>query len=239
MKKFIITIIVLAFLVAGGYGWWVMFHRFGALVTNALIEEGSNAFGTTVTVGDVDVKWAEGALVIRDLQVGNPAGFESDYVVSFGAIEAAVDYESMEVARVILDDTRFHIEERDGRTNVEEIRKSLERGTSEEPDFEGSSEDEIVIQRFLMRSSTATFESVSLNRISEVRIDEIEMRNLRGTGEEIAGQIGNRILEEVAEEAAREMLKAQASEQLEQLEGRVSEKLREILGKDDSDSKQD
>ena len=236
MKKIIITIIVLAFLVAGGYGWWVMFHRFGGLVTDALIEEGSNAFGTTVTVGDVDVKWAQGALVITDLQIGNPAGFESEYVVRFGTIEAAVDFESMEVARVILDDTRFYIEERDGKTNVQEIRKSLERGMSEESDFEASPEDEIVIQRFLMRSSTATFESASLNRISEVRIDEIEMRNLRGTGEEITEQIGNRIIEEVADEAAREMLEAQASKHLEDLEEKVSDKLREILGKDDSDS---
>lgn len=233
MKKFIITVVVVLFVGAGILGWWYMFHRLDGLFEEELQRAASEAFGTPVTVADVELDLLHGALRIDELAIGNPPGFAREHAVVFGTIEAAMDIETMQVARVIFDGVRIYIEERGGETNVQKLKEALESRISQESGGHADQDEELVIQQFLMRSTIATFESDSLQRLQEVEIDEIEMRNVRGTPDEVAEAIAVTVMEEIAEEAGRAMLRAQAEKQLEDVEGKVSEKLRELLGTDD------
>lgn len=226
MKKFIITLIIVIFVGAGIAGWWYMFHRLDGMLETELQQALSKAFGTQVTVSDVKINLMEGAVDIEELAIGNPPGFGREHAVVFGNIEAAIDFEKEEVARIVLDDARIYIEEKEGVTNVQRLKQALESRISRESGGSGSAsaEDEITVQLFLMRSTTATFESDSLQRLSEVEIDQIELRDLRGTTDEVAEQIAVHVMEEIAEEAGMAMLEAQARK-----------KLRDLFGEDDSD----
>ncbi len=234
MKKFFITSLVVLFVGAGLLGWWYMFHRMGSLLEEEIQRAGSEAFGTPVTVRDVDINLIEGVMRIEDLAIGNPPGFSREHAVVFGNIEADLDYQSGEVERLILEGAKIYIEERGGELNVQRLKEALESRIGSEPGggHSGSGE-EVVIRRFLMRSTTATFESGSLQRLSEVEIDEIEMHDLRGTAESVSETIAQTVMEEIAEEASRAVLKAEAQKQLDDLSDKATKKLRELLGNDD------
>lgn len=234
MKKFIITVIVVLFVGAGIAGWWYMFHRLDGLLEEEIQRAASEAFGTPVTIGDVQLNLVRGAVRIEDLAIGNPPGFGREHAVVFGSIEAAMDVENLQIARVVLDRAQIFIEEKGGVTNVQRLKEALESRISDEAGGVTSEGEEIVIQLFLMRSTTATFESDSLQRLSEVEIDEIEMRNLRGTPDEVAEEIAVGVMDEITQEAGRAMLEAQARKQLEDVGDKVGEKLREILGDDEN-----
>ena len=62
------------------------------------------------------------------------------------------------------------------------------------------------------------------------------MNNLKGTPTELGHQIAVKILKEITQEAATELLKAKAKKHLEDAEIKVSKKLKDLLGKDDEDS---
>lgn len=230
MKKFIIAVIVVAFVGAGILGWWYMFHRLDGLFEAELQRAASEAFGTPVTVADVRIDLVNGAVRIDELAIENPPGFSRQHALVFGSIEAAMDLRTAEVSRVIMDGVRIYIEEIGGETNVQQLKRALESRISDEVHSASAPDEELVIQRFLMRSTTATFESESLERLAEVEIDEIEMRNLRGTPEEVAKMIAVGVMDEITREAGEAMLKAQARKQLDDLSDKAGDKLREILG---------
>ncbi|MDX1557233.1 MAG: hypothetical protein R3212_14495 [Xanthomonadales bacterium] len=230
MKKFIIAVIIAAVVGAGILGWWFMFHRLDALFEEELQKAASEAFGTPVTISDVRVDLLNGAVRIDDLAIGNPPGFSREHALVFGSIEAAMDLETRQVARVVMDGAQIFIEEKGGETNVQKLRESLASRVGEEIDSGGGSDEELVIQRFLMRSTIATFESESLQRLAEVEVDQIEMRDVSGTPEEVAKIIAVGVMNEITEEAAEAMLRAQAKKQIDDLSEKAGEKLREILG---------
>ena len=234
MKKLIITVLILGIIGAGVVGWWYMFSRMDGIVEKAIAEAGSDAFGTQVTLDDVKLDLINGSMTLENLAIGNPEGFNRDNAVVFGSIEAAIDFGSMEVARVVLDDAQIFIEEREGRINVQELKQALESRISESTVVHGSGEpgqEEIVIQQFLMRSTMATFESESLDRLAEIEIDQIEMRDLRGTPEEVAEVIALNIVDEITDEAEQAMLR----KQLENLQDRALDELRGLLGDEAED----
>jgi hypothetical protein len=209
-----------------------MFHRLGGMMESEIQRAASEAFGAPVTVDDVQLDLINGVVRIKGLTIGNPPGVSGENALVFGSIEAAFDFESKEVSRVVFDRARIHIEEIDGETNVQRLKQSLESNISRETGAPSGSGEELVIRRFLMKSTTAVLESATLERISEVEIDEIEMHDLRGTPEQLAEVIAIRLLDEITQEAGQAMLRGQARQQLEDVEGKVGEKLRELLGGD-------
>ncbi|HKJ18578.1 MAG TPA: hypothetical protein VJ984_14590 [Xanthomonadales bacterium] len=233
MKKVIITILILAVVGAGVVGWWFVFHRLDGLVEDEIARSASEAIGTSVTLDDVKLDILNGSASIENLSIGNPPGFNREHAVVFGNIEAALDFERREVARVVLEDARIFIEEKDGRLNVQELKSALKSRISETTSANSSAdeggEEEIVIQQFLMRSTIATMESDSLQRLAEVEIDQIEMRDLRGTPDQVAEQIALTIIDEITDEAQKAMLR----KQLENLQDRALDELRGLLDDDE------
>ena len=232
MKKIVITVLVAAFVGAGIWGWWYMATRFHHLFEDEIERAASEALGTPVTVGNVDLDLLSGAVRIDDLAISNPPGFANEHVVVFGGIEAAMNIKTMEVSKVVLNGVRIYIEEIGGETNIQQLKRSLESRISREVDVESDPEKQITIRQFLMRGTTATFESASLQRLTEVEIDQIEMRDLKGTPDEVAELIATEVIDEIADEAARAMLQAAAEKQIEEVGDKLGEKLRELLGRD-------
>ena len=240
MNKVTASLLVIILLV-GGVTWYYVNFRLDGAIASGIEEAGSAALGTSVRVGDVKTSIRDGSLSISSITVANPPGYNNKFAISLNSIEAAVDYDSFEIKRVIIDKPEVVIEEKGGQTNFSDLLANIGSGKSE-PAAEAKSEKgtdsdakTIVIRHFRMNQTRASFESESLDRYSDLKVDGIEMNNVSGTPTEVANLIATGIIQEVAAEAAIEMLKAKLRKKFDKAESKVSRKLKAWIGGDDEE----
>lgn len=233
MKKFVVTLLLLALIVAAG-AWYFVSFRLDNLIETRIEQAGAQSFGTRVSVGTVETSIRDGSLRISNISVANPPGFSEANAFSMNNIEAAVDYGSRDIKRLVIDNPEIVIEEVGGTTNFAQMLAELEAA---EPSAgaDNGNEPVIVIRHFRMNESRAAFASATFDRHSTVEIDAVELHDLRGTPTEIARIIAREVLDEVKAEAAREVLKAQAGEKYEEVEKKVGDALKDLFGGDDEE----
>ena len=234
MKKIVVTVLLLVLLIAAGAWYFTAFHL-DNLIKTRIEQVGSEALGSRVSVGAVKASVRDGSLEISSITVANPPGFSNPNAFSLNHIEAAVDYGSRDIKRLIIDKPEILIEERGGTTNVAQMLDKLEKTGSSAGDT-GGQEPVIVIRHFRMNESRAGFDSATFDRHTTVEVDAVEMNDLRGTPTEIARIIAREVLNEAVAEASKEVLKAQAGEKYEEIEKKVGEALKDLFGGDDEDS---
>lgn len=213
MKKAILITILLVVVLAAVAGWWFMAHRFDDMLESEIQQAASEALGAPVRFEDASLNIFSGEMSIDELQIGNPPGFDGENVVVFGAIDISLDIKTQTVSLVALDQSRFSIEERGGETNLDLLRQKLEAHISSEADSafdafgaQAGSGEILVVQKFEMTNTTATFNSETLQKSSSATIARIELHDLRGTPEAIAGQIATTVIDSVMEAASQAML---------------------------------
>jgi len=236
MKKVLISLLVVL-LLAGGAAWYFVTYRMDALIEKQIETAGSTSLGTRVSVGTVKTNIRDGSLTISEVTVANPPGFKNANAFTLNGIEAAVDYSNLEIRRVIIENPEIVIEEMGGETNFSKMMAELEQGSSEPATAApgGKEEPVIVIHHFRMNESRAAFESESLDSYGDVKVDAVELNDLKGTPTELGKLIAAKILKEISQEAATELLKAQAKKHIGDAEVKVSKKLKDLFGKDDKE----
>ena len=241
MKKATTSLLIIILLV-GGAAWYYLSFRLDDAIAQGIEEAGSAALGTSVKVGDVKTSIRDGSLSISSITVANPPGYNNKFAISFKSIKAAVDYDSFDIKRVIIDNPEVVIEERGGRTNFSELLANIKSGESEPAADARSTKDagsdarNIVIRHFRMNQTRASFESESLDRYSDLKVDGIEMNDISGTPTEVANLIATGIIQEIAAEAGIEMLKAKLRKKFDKTESKVSRKLKSwISGHDEEE----
>lgn len=237
MKK-LAGVLLILILIVGGAAWYFVTYRLDALIEQEIESAGRMALGTSVQVGSVQTSIRDGSLTISNITVANPPGYKNDNAVSFNGIEAAVDYDGFDIKRIVIDNPEVIIEERGGKTNFAEMLAALESGESE-PAAADAEAPVITIRHFRMNETRAAFESEALDTYTDLEVDAIELRNLKGTPEEVGKAIATEILKEISSEAAVELLKAQAGKKYKETERQVTDKLKGLLGggdEDDSDN---
>ena len=239
MKK-VLAVIVVLLLLAGGAAWYFVTYRMDAMIEKQIEIVGAGSLGTRVSVGSVKTSIKDGTLTISEVTVANPPGFKNATAFSLNGIEAAVDYSNLEIRRVTIENPEIVIEELGGETNFSKMMAELKQASSKSAETTVPAGDKkepvIVIHHFRMNESRAAFESESLDSYANIKIDAVELNEIRGTPTEVAHQIAGKILKEITQEAAVELLKAQAKKHLGDAEITVSKKLKDLLGKDDEDS---
>lgn len=236
MKKIFVVLSVLL-LLAGAGVWYFVTYRMDAMIEQRIESAGSLSLGTRVSVGKVTTSIKDGSLTISEVTVANPPGFKNKNAFSLNGIEAAIDYSSRDIKRLVIESPEIVIEEMGGETNFSRMMDELERsGPAPASDSPAKEEPIITIHNFRMNASRAAFESESLDRYSNIEIDAVELNDLKGTPTEVSKVIAAAILREVTSEAATEILKAQAKKQIDKMESKVSSKLKDLLGGDDEDS---
>jgi len=214
MKK-LITILLVLLLVVGGAAWYFVTYHMDSMIESQIESAGSTSLGTRVSVGNITTSIREGSLAISEITIANPPGFNNKNAFILSGIEAAVDYESLEIKRLIINDPEIVIEEKGGETNFSRMQAELEKMSSDPaPAAEGKKEPVIVIRHFRMNESRAAFESESMNRYSDLKIGAVELNNIKGTPSEVANVIATEIVGKISQAAAVELLKAKASEKI-------------------------
>lgn len=233
MRKVFIALVLIV-LVAGGFAWYFVNMRMDSMIENQLEQAATVSLGSYVQVGGVETDLRKGTLTVREISVANPPGYKNPYAMRFNGVEAAVDYKTREIRRVVIDKPEFLIEEMGGTTNIQQMLDALESGESAIPAADPSRpEPEIVIRHFRIGQARAGFESRSLDRYTDLKVDAIEMNDLKGTPTELANQIGRKVLRELSSEAAMALLEAQARKKAGDLGSKLGDSLGRILGKED------
>lgn len=233
MKKFLMFLILML-LIVGGAAWYFASFRLDLMIEEKIEQTGTASFGAPVSVGAVQTNIRDGSLRIADITVANPAGFRNKNAFTLSGIEAAVDFKTFDIKRVYISEPHIVVEEKGGSTNFDEMMKRLNQGEEVPVEVpEGEEERVITIRHFLMNESRAAFESESLDRYSDIKIDEVELKNLSGTPSELSSIIASEVLKEITKEAAMEILKAQAGKKYDEVEKSVTDKLKGMLGSED------
>ncbi len=230
MKKFLLILLLLVVVIGGGI-WYFTTFRMDAMIEQRIEQAGSVSLGAPVEIGSVRTSIRDGSLAISDITVPNPPGFRNRNAFTLRGIEAAVDYANFDIKRVFIQQPEIVIEEKDGKTNFDVMLERINRG-EKVPVDDGQPEPVITIRHFRLNESRAAFESESLDRYTDLEIDEVELRNLKGTPSEVATLIAREVLKEITQEAATEMLRAQARKQYDKVEESVTDKLKDVFGGD-------
>jgi len=222
MKKAIIILLILLLIVGGG-AWYFVSFRMDSMIAGQIESSASASLGTRVTVGTVSTDIKGGKLTISNVTIANPPGFRNENAFSLNDIEAAIDYSNYDIKHVVIDKPEIVIEELGGETNFSRMKAGIENQGSvaeSEPAADGKEEPIIVIHHFRMNESRGSFESESLDMYSNLEISAIELSNIKGTPSEVTEVISKKIINEIAKEAAIELLKAKASEKIDSIFGK-------------------
>lgn len=219
MKKVLVTILVLLLLL-GIAAWYFVSFRLDGVIKQQIEQVGSQTMGTSVSVGSVTSDLKNGSLIISSITVANPPGYKNKNALSLNGIEAAVDYKTLDIKRIIVDQPEIVIEEKNGASNFTDLLAGMEDSPEPEPAEEGAEQPVLVIHHFRMNESRAAFESVSLDHYSDLKVKAIEVQNVKGTPPEVAEVITREIVEAIVSAAAIEILKAQASKKIDDIFGR-------------------
>lgn len=219
MKKVLVTILVLLLLL-GIAAWYFVSFRLDGVIKQQIEQVGSQTLGTAVTVGSVTTDLKNGSLTISRITVANPPGYKNNNAFTLNGIEAAVDYKTLDIKRIIVDKPEIVIEEKNGASNFTELLAGMEDSPEPAPAEEGAEQPVLVIHHFRMNESRASFESVSLDHYSDLKVKAIEVQNVKGTPAEVTEVISTKVVEEIVSAAAMELLKAKASEKIDEIFGR-------------------
>ena len=211
-KLLLISLLIVVILVAALIGFLLLNINF--IVKTAIEKGGSQATKTAVLVEGVQISLKEGSCSIENLTVGNPEGFELPHAFSLGEIGVDIDLKSLTGDEIGIEDIRVRSPEiyleinGDRKNNMIEIKNNLPKGSSSPPEKTTNAdvkkpgkEPRLFIGRILFEKGKILAKVVPLNNKEyQLAMGKIEMRNLRGTPTQIAGQIVNRLSKQALEE---------------------------------------
>jgi len=130
MKKIILAIIVL--LAAGGF---YAYSHLGGAVKSIIESAGTQAMGTKVSVGGLDVSLASETASISGISVANPAGFKGDFLKtkSVSATLGGVENKIVTIKEIVVDGMTVTYEIGPGGTNFDALKKNLKTASSTAP----------------------------------------------------------------------------------------------------------
>jgi hypothetical protein len=216
LKKAIAVLLVLL-LVIGGGAWYFVAFQMDSMIQKQIETSASISLGTQVSVGTVKTDIKNGSLTISGVTIANPPGFRNKNAFSLNGIEAAVDYANFDIKHMVIENPEIVIEEIGGETNFTRILAALEKQEADYAPDDGKAEPIITVRHFRMNESRAVYESESLDRYSDLKVDAVELNNIKGTPSEVANIIATAIIQEITKEAAIELLKAKASNEIDSI----------------------
>ena len=226
----ILIVAVIAIVAAGAY----LFINAGSIVEKVIERVGTDATGTSVQVGSLDLNLGERTAAIHEFTVANPNGFTDPNAFSLNEISVQVESVSADLIvlrEVVVDSPRVFYEIAEGGTNIDVIRANIDAYQQQLGGVGGSggggSETKIIIDRLRFTGG----EVLARGGGQEVNVDlpPLTLTDIgRSSGGETAGhvaaQIADRLTQHVAETVARSEIERRLG-----LDG-VLDRVRDIFG---------
>ncbi len=210
MKKIAISVAILLLVVTGGlvYIW----SSLDDLVKEAIETFGSEATGTQVSVSDVKITLKTGQGEVRDLRVGNPAGFSAPDIFELGMISIRIDPTTLTRNPIIIDEiiirspSVFYEINKSGISNVDVLKKNLRPAGRGEQTADKSTDEgkvKMIIRNLLVEDGKATVrvaalgEKVQTIKLPPIRLIDVGKKSGGATAAEIARILSRKLLKNV------------------------------------------
>ena len=218
MKK---TLGVLAVLivVAAGIAFWA-WNSLDLLVRVALEHYGPQVTGVSVSVGTIQLSASDGKGVLRDLELGSPAGFSAPHAAHVGEMQVTLDPGSLRQAVVRIHDIEVEAatityERSEHGTNIAAIRGHIEdyiaakaQSAQDEPAQARTGHRKFIVERLRIAHAHVTMTETAL-RGQGITFDLPDVE-LSGLGEREGGltasEIGQRVAAALEAAIARKVL---------------------------------
>ncbi len=130
MKRFILIALVVLVVVVG-VGLYVFISSLDSVVKAAVEQVGSEATGTQVTLGEVEISPTSGHGALRKFRMTNPQGFAAGDAFKFDEVSVTIDLMTIFSDPVVIDEVVINKPEityalGKSSSNVDEIRKNAE-----------------------------------------------------------------------------------------------------------------
>jgi hypothetical protein len=227
----ILIIVLIAIVGVGIYVWM----NAGSIVENTIERVGSNATGTNVDVGGVDLNLGDKTAAIHDFTIANPSGFSSGDAFSLNEISVTVDSVSRDLivlSEVVVDSPQVLYEFTENGTNIDAIRANIQAyqqqlGSGGSGGGGGGSDTKIIIDRLRFTGgtvrATAQGEEATID-LPPLTLTDIGRASGGQTAAQVAAQVADRMTQHVAETVARSELERRLG-----IEG-VLDRVRGIFG---------
>lgn len=205
----ILIVLVIAIAAVGVYFWL----NAGSIVEKVIERVGTDATGTSVEVGSLDLNLNERTAAIHDFTIANPDGFSSDSAFSLGEISVSVESVSRDLivlSEVVVDSPRVLYEITENGTNIDAIRANIDayqqRLSGGGGSGGGGSDTKIIIDRLRFTGgqvlATAQGEEVNVD-LPPLTLTDIGRASGGETAGQVAAQVAHRLTQHVAETVAR------------------------------------
>ena len=199
MKFVGLILVALAALVAAGLFW--LRGNLDAVVKDAIAAQGSAMTQARVSVGAVELRASEGAGFVRELSVGNPAGFKTPHAIKVGEIEVSIDVASLTrdvvlIRRIAIKAPDIIYEKGESLTNFDAIQRNIAAhlGAPQKPG-DGGSGKKLIIEEFTVRDARAQASAAfMLGKTVSLPLPDITLRELgQARGGMAPGEMGQEI----------------------------------------------
>ncbi len=242
MKKVFISAGVLVVIIAVAVVAFVM--NLDHIVKTVIVEKGSEVLGSSVELDSIELDISAGAATLNEFSIDTPSNYKPEKLLRIGKLHAEINPDTLVIEKLIADSPRVYLEKKGDKTNfdamLENVDKALaEYDTTDASEASESGEDLYEINLLQLTNIEAVVDTEFTENPIAVKLPEIKAVNLKGTPEQIAGQIVRQLADAIIPLAAAEELKAQAEakakekldevkkEELDKAEGKLNEKLEE------------
>ena len=210
-------------------------------IVKGLIEDfGSDAAGTKVQVGEVDISLSKGKATIRNLTVANPPGYSADPAISLSQISVEIDTGTGVIKEIQTSGATFRVEQKGKTSNLQELKDNVEkRGSPKEsgsvekkdkPKDEAKGEQtQIKINLVKIENTLVIVSSVKGEKLAEIKIKKIEFKNLKGTSKEVAEQILNQLTQSILVSTMQQTIKSKVEDAVKEEGGKVEDLFKKIF----------
>lgn len=168
--KIIIVLVALAvvLIVAGVF---LLLGNLNSIIETAVEESGTTVTQAQVSLGEADVSIQNGSGALRNLVVGNPAGFDTDQAISIGEISVKIDTGSLGedpivIKEVLVLSPNVTYELGENGSNIDAIQRNVEnymaRFAGEDPGGATGEGPKIVIDRILVEGGKVNVSAAGL-----------------------------------------------------------------------------
>jgi hypothetical protein len=214
MKKLLIGLGVLVVLVVGGA--FFLLSNLDGLVKTAIETFGSEAIGSEVSVGSVEIDLRGGSAAIYDFNVANPEGFSDRLMLSFSEVSMAIDLASINsdvirINSIVARQPSVLYERANGTTNIDTVSAKF-AGSEDQQTVDPAAEETAVrldIESILIEDIQAHMAGEGDPDLT-INLGDINLQNMQGTPDEIALQIMTPLMRQISANAASALLQATA-----------------------------
>jgi uncharacterized protein involved in outer membrane biogenesis len=234
-RKIVVGLAAVLLIIAGSA--WLLYFNLATVVARFIVEVGSEATQTKVSVGGLFIDVKDGVASMERLTVANPDGFSNRPAIMLENLgiqldPLAVTSDPLVIDSIAVDGARVLVEQEGSQNNLRAILSSIERQSGQPEDTDGR---KLIIDRFELTSANATLFIPRLNEEHQLEMPDIVLTDIGratdgATAAAVAEQLLHPLIRSALESAAAGGIGDALREKLDETEPAIPEGLLERLG---------